>query len=141
MVDLLCGGVSFVVFAASNSFTPPLVGDGECIQAGDTVSIGCVAVDVPGVATTVWRGSAFNCPDPDTPAGDNRITLTHSAYNDSGGTSAACGPLTAQSGTVTDNCYPSTLMFSATSDLDGAMVECSLSAVIPIGSSTLRIGG
>ena len=139
MVDLLCGGVSFVGFAASNSFTPPLVGDGGCIQAGDTVSIGCVAVDTQGGASTVWRGSAFSCPAPGTPTTDNRITLIHSDY--SGGTSAVCGPLTAQSGTVTDNCYPSTLMFNATADLDGAMVECSLSTVVSIGSTTLRIGG
>ena len=105
------------------------------------MSIGCVAVDTLRVATTVWGGSAFNCPDPDTPAGDNRITLFHSAYNDSGGTSAACGPMTAQSGTVIDSCYPSTLMFNATTNLDGAMVECSISAEVPIGTSTLRIGG
>ena len=140
MVDLLCGGVSFVGFAAS-LFTPPLVGDGGCIQAGETVNIECVAVDSLGTATTVWRGSAFNCPAPGTPGADNRITMVHSAYNDSGGTSAVCDPLTAQSGTVIDGCYPSTLIFNATADLDGAMVECSISAVIPIGSSTLRIGG
>ena len=129
----------FSGLAANNSLSPPpVLASGGCIRAGETVSFECVAVDIVGAASTVWRGSAFNCPTSEVTT-NNTITLPHGFFLS--GAVGTCDSLMARGDSVEGNCYSSTLTVPATSGLDGTTVECSLGGVIDIGSSTLQIGG
>ena len=100
----------------------------------------CTVVDPtsPPIASSFWRGTAFNCP-----GSFNGITLGHSLFNTSGGASGTCnsGGLIAESVSVVDNCFTSRLMLTVSSALNGTTVECTLSGVRVVGSRTLLIAG
>ena len=99
----------------------------------------CTIVDTSGnppIGSTVWRGTAFNCP-----GSANVISLGHSSFNISGGTTGTCGAITAASVGVVDNCYTSRLMVNVSVGLNETTVECTLSAVRVVGSSTVLLTG
>ena len=68
-----------------------------CIPEGKTVSYECTVTDPldPPVASTVWLGTAFNCPSA-TDSTNNRITLQHESFQ-SGGAAGVCDDLFAMS--------------------------------------------
>ena len=92
----------------------------------------------PPIGSSVWRGTAFNCP-----GSSNVISLGHSLFNTSGGTSGTCssGAIAAESVGVVDNCYTSRLMVTVSSSLNETTVECTLSAVRVVGSRTILLAG
>ena len=57
------------------------------------------------------------------------------------GVSGSCDDLTATSIGISGTEYTSRLNLTATTELDGRMIECTLSGVVPIGSDTIKIGG
>ena len=96
-----------------------------------------VDISNPPIGSSVWRGSAFDCPGV-----SNVILLGHSLFSTSG-VSGTCtnGAITAESVNVVDNCYTSRLMVTVSSGLNGTTVECTLSGVRVVGSCTLLIAG
>ena len=76
-----------------------------CIPEGRSISYECTATDPldPPVATTVWMGTAFNCPST-VATGNNLITLQHNIFG-SGGTTGICGGLSAMSIRFNGNNY------------------------------------
>ncbi len=104
-----------------------------CIPEGVTVSYECTVTDDDGSRSTIWRGSAFNCP-----SSASRIILIHFEPN---GESGACGDLSAMSVGVSGDNYTSRLTLTATAGLNGMTVECSRSGIVIVGSDTLRTGG
>ena len=95
----------------------------------------CTVVDSAGIASSFWRGTAFNCPPL------NATIIQHSQFND--GTSATCtnGAITAETVSVVDNCYTSRLMVTVSPALNGTTVECTLSGVRVVGNCTILIAG
>ena len=129
---MFCAG-----YAASDSFQSGLEDAGRQYACpGEVVNYTCTIVDSAGVGSTLWRGTAFNCPP------SNVISLTHSLFSTSGG-SGTCtgGAITAESVNVVDNCYTSELMVTVSVGLNETTVECTLSSVIAVGSRTILISG
>ena len=110
-----------------------------CIPEGETVNYQCTVTDTtnPPQLSTVWRGSAFNCP-PSTP----EMTLRHNGYSGSG-VRDTCGSLTAMSisGDNTTNEYTSNLTLKAATGLNGKMIECTLNGAGSAASDTILVGG
>ena len=126
-------------FAASDSFRSSLEDAGrQYARPGEVVNYTCTIVDTSPNGSSVWRGTAFNCP-----SSGNEISLRHSLFNTSGGASGTCtgGALTAESVGVVDNCYTSRLMVTVSPALNGTTVECTLSSVRVMGNSTILIAG
>ena len=134
--------VSPAGFAANNSFQSGLEDAGRQYACPrEVVSYTCTVVDPTGnppIASSLWRGTAFNCP-----VSANEIYLRHSSFNTSGGVTDTCnsGAITAESVGVVDNCYTSRLMVNVSVGLNGTTVECTLSGVIVVGSRTILIAG
>ena len=105
-----------------------------CILEGMTVNYECTVNDDDGERSTLWRGSAFNCPSP------SQINLVHSEY-DPNGASETCGDLSAMSVGVNGDNYTSRLTLTATTGLNGMTIECTRSGQLVIGNNTLRTGG
>ena len=108
-----------------------------CIPEGKTVSYQCTVVgslSPPG--STVWLGSAFNCFD-----SSDLIVLHHFMYNTQTGARGSCGDLTAMSVGVNGTEYTSRLTLTATTELNGRMVNCTLNGVELIGSDTIKVQG
>ena len=110
-----------------------------CIPEGMTVSYECTVTDPldPPVASTVWQGTAFNCPSA-TDSSNNRITLSHNQFVQSGG---VCGGLSAMSTRFSRNEYTSRLILTASNELNGMTVICTLSRVSIVGNDTITVGG
>ncbi len=106
-----------------------------CIPEGRTVSYECTVTDDDGGRSTIWRGSAFNCP-----SSSSVISLIHALFEPNG-VSGSCGGLFAMSVGVSGNEYTSRLTLTATAGLNGMTVECSRSNIVIVGSDTLRTGG
>ena len=128
-------------FAVSNSFQSSLEDAGRQYACpGEVVNYTCTVVDTSGnppVGSSLWRGTAFNCP-----GSSNRISLSHQQFNTSGD-SGSCnsGAITAESVGVVDNCFTSRLMVTASSALNGTTVECTFSGVRVVGSNTIPLTG
>ena len=127
-------------FAASNSFQSDLEDAGRQYACpGEVVNYTCTVVDTTGnppIGSSVWRGTAFNCP-----TSSNEIFLIHSLFNTSGATDACTsGAITAESVGVVDNCFTSRLMVTVSPGLNETTVECTLSGV-SVGSRTLLLAG
>ncbi len=105
-----------------------------CIPEGSTVSYECTVNDDDGERSTLWRGSAFNCPNP------SRINLVHSEYKPNGA-SETCGNLSAVIVGVSGNNFTSILTLIATIGLNGMTIECTRSGTVIFGNDTLRSGG
>ena len=128
-------------FAASDSFQSSLEDAGrQYACSGEVVNYTCTVVDTSGnppIGFTFWRGTSFNCP-----TSSNAISLAHSLFSTSGATdTCTSGAITAESVSVVDNCYTSRLMVTVSVGLNGTTVECSLSGVRVVGSSTILIAG
>ena len=107
-----------------------------CIQVGRNVSYQCTVTDTsnPPIASTVWSGSAFQCPST-----SNRISLSHSQFISM--STSTCGSLMAMALEVNGTNYVSQLILTATTELNGTTISCFLSGVTEIGSDELIIGG
>ena len=129
-------------FAVSDSFQSSLEDAGrQYVCPGKLVNYTCTIVDTPGnppIGFSHWIGTAFRCP-----GSANVISLGHSEFNTSSGTSGTCnsGALTAESVIVVDNCYTSRLMVNVNVGLNETTVECTLSGVRVVGSHTILIAG
>ncbi len=104
-----------------------------CIQEGQPVSYECTVTDDDGNSSTLWQGSAFNCP-----SGSDTISLNHSLYEPNGVT-VTCGDLSAMSVGVSGNNYTSRLTLTATAGLNGRTIECSQSGM-GVENDTLKTG-
>ncbi|XP_064393678.1 uncharacterized protein LOC135341095 isoform X5 [Halichondria panicea] len=100
-----------------------------------TVSYECTVTDPldPPVASTVWQGSAFTC-------SSSKISFLHSSFEPNG-VSGSCGDLSAMSVGVNGNEYTSRLTLTATAELNGMTINCTLSSVVDFGSDTVKTGG
>ena len=132
--------VSCAGFAASDSFQSGLEDAGRQYACpGEVVNYTCTVVDTsnPTIGSTLWSGTAFNCP-----TSSNEISLRNSLFNTSR-PSASCtgGAITAESVGVVDNCFTSRLMVTASFGLNETTVECTLSGVRVVGSRTILIAG
>ncbi len=111
-----------------------------CIPEGRIVSYECTVTDPldPPVASTVWLGTAFNCPSQ---AGslNNRITIPHNQVLS--GSTGGCSSLSAMSIGFNENDYTSRLSLTATNDLNGLTIICTLSDVVIVGNDTIIVGG
>ena len=110
-----------------------------CIPEGRTVSYQCTVTDTsdPPIGSTIWRGSAFmisGCIE-----SSLQITLAHSSYEI--GAIAVCGNLTAVSVGVSGTEYTSRLTLTATTELNGTVISCTLAGIVVIGSDTVYVGG
>ena len=107
-----------------------------CVLDGMSVSYDCMVTDPssPPIRSTVWLGSAFNCP-----LASLQITLLHPHFGS--GVSDSCGGLTAMSVGVSGTEYTSRLTLTATDELNGKTINCTLSGVVLEGSDTIRVGG
>ena len=92
-------------------------------------------MDSLGIGATVWRGGAFSCSG----SPPNAITLLHPDYVS--GTSATCGDLSAMSVGVVGTDYTSILTVTASTGLNGTMIDCTISDVVLEGFDTIRVGG
>ena len=84
-----------------------------CVCAGQILTFEC---NVTGVGSTVWQGSAFNCPL-------REILLRHSQFIDSTGT-CSDGLIVAQGVSIVDNCFTSWLNVTLSSSLNGESIVC-----------------
>lgn len=97
--------------------------------------------NVIGGGTTLWTGSAFDCPGT-----LDEIRLRHSTFSSSG-TSGTCNneAMRARStGLTNGNCYSSELSVTVSTSFNGRMIKCvynSGTAETTIGTSTLTIAG
>ena len=127
-------------FAASDSFQSGLEDAGrQYASPAEVMNYTCTVVDTsnPPIGSSLWRGTAFNCP-----VSSNTISLRHSLFSTSGATGTCTnGAITAESVGVVDNCYTSRLMVTVNPALNGTTVECTLSGVRVVGSRTLLIPG
>ena len=105
-----------------------------CIPEGRIVSYQCTIIDTFGIAATIWRGSAFSCLE-----SSSQIVLVHSQYES--GLLSECGNLTAMNVGINGTEYISRLTLTATTELNGTVISCTLSNVVLIGSDTLSVGG
>ena len=126
-------------FTASDIFQSGLEDAGRQYACpGEVVNYTCTVVDTsnPPIGSSVWRGTAFNCP-----TSSNEIFLRHSLFNTSGATDTCTGgAITAESVGVVDNCFTSRLMVTVSPGLNETTVECTLSGV-SVGSRTLLLAG
>ena len=106
-----------------------------CIPEGSTVSYECTVSDTsdPPIASTLWLGSAFTC-------SSSNINFLHSRFEPNG-VSGSCGDLSAMSVWVNGNEYTSRLTLTATAELNGMTINCTLSSVVDFGSDTVKTGG
>ena len=87
--------------------------NGDCVCAGHTLMFQC---KVTGVGSTVWRGSAFDCPL-------REIILRHIQFIDSTGI-CSDGAIVAQGVSVESNCYTSQLNVTLSSSMNGESIIC-----------------
>ena len=87
--------------------------NGDCVCSGQTLMFEC---KVTGVGSTVWRGSAFDCPL-------REIILRHSQFIDSTGT-CSDGAIVARGVSVESNCYTSQLNVTLSSSMNRESVVC-----------------
>ena len=133
--------VSCAGFAASDSFQSSVEDAGRQYACPEeVVNYTCTIVDTSGnppIGSSIWRGTAFNCP-----TSSNAISLVHSSFNTSGAIDTCTGgAITAESVGVVDNCYTSRLMVTASVGLNETTVECTLSGTRVVGSRTILIAG
>ncbi len=67
--------------------------------------------------------------------------MPHYLYEHNGVSGTCGGDLSAISVGVSGNNYTSRLTLTATAELNGMTVECSLSGIVVVGNDTLRTGG
>ena len=112
-----------------------------CIPVGRNVSYECTATDPlnPPVASTVWLGTAFNCPSAIATT-NNRIGLAHEQFL-TGVTTGVCGGLSAMSTGFSGSNFSSILTLTATDELNGMTVLCTLGGSTTVGNDTIKVRG
>lgn len=105
---------------------------GTCL--GHQLLYECTTV---GTGTTVWKGSAFQCPDD-----GNSALLSHRDF--SSGTTDTCnrGAIMGQSVRVVNNCYVSRLYVTIDASMNGQTIQCFYNnglREIEIGSEIITI--
>ena len=128
-------------FAANDSFQSSLEDAGRQYACpGEVVNYTCTIVDTSGnppIGSSVWRGTAFNCP-----GSGNLISLNHPLFSTSGATGTCNnGAITAESVSVVDNCFTSRLMVTVSVELNETTVECTLSGTRVVGNRTILLTG
>ena len=92
-----------------------------CIPEGRNVTYQCTVNDTSSVGSTVWSGSAFQCPD-----NSNQINLLHNQFDEKSGVLPSCGTLRTTSLRVNEGSnYVSQLSLTATTELNGTTISCS----------------
>lgn len=104
-----------------------------CLPVGDTVHYICTVDSIPAIST-IWVGSALSCQ-----ASADRISLVHVDYG--AGVSGVCGTANATSVSVSGSEYTSMLSLLVGSQLQGTMINCTISNIDTVGSHTIRVGG
>jgi hypothetical protein len=107
----------------------------QCTCAGDTLIYNC---SVMGGITTLWRGTAFDCPQ-----GDSAIILCHSQFA-SNRENGSCnnGDLVGRSIGVVDDCYTSRLNVRVRESFNNKTVQCAFTSSVgtrTIGESLLSV--
>ena len=132
-----CNSVTSVsVSAGVNTFNAPV---SQCVRAcpGDVLSYNCTVV---GGIATVWRGTAFDCPE----TTNNEIILRHSRFSVAEGTFGSCsgGIIRGRSLGVQDSmCYISQVNVTVNSGHNGQTVECTIDpSLAVVGSATILTG-
>ena len=107
-----------------------------CIPVGRNISYQCTVNDTsdPLIGSTVWSGSAFHCPRT-----SNQISLLHIQFEDM--KPGSCGTLRATALKVSGSNYVSQLNLTATNELNGKTLVCSLGGWAVIGSDNISVGG
>ena len=109
-----------------------------CVDEGGLVLCTCVN-GAGAIATTVWSGTAFNCPSSDTSV-NNQITLPHIMPYSS--VTDTCGSnIVAQGGNASGAFYTSVLTVNTTLELNQRTVGCSVSGVQDFNFLTLTVSG
>ena len=92
-------------------------GNTQCACPGDLLTYTCTVV---GARTTLWGGTAFNCPST-----TNEIVLRHSQFA-VGGASGDCnnGAIVGQSVGVEGNRFTSQLNVTVSTSLNNKTVQC-----------------
>ena len=104
-----------------------------CIPEGRTVTYQCTFNDTSPTGSTTWLGSALNC--------TSQINLPHPEPDSS--VFAICNELIrAWSVLNSGSEYTSSLRLTATPELNGRMINCTISnGALLIGSDTIIVGG
>ena len=109
----------------------------NCACPGEVLTYIC---NVTGGGTTLWGGSAFNCPST-----SNEIRLRHSQFSLAQGTSGSCNneAMRARSIGVTNTvCYISELDVTVSSNFNNRIIRCNHDSGLVervIGMSTLTV--
>ena len=114
-----------------------------CIPEGRTVSYQCTFNDTSPTGSTTWLGSALNCTAPRS----SQINLPHPAPDSTviaSCTTVSGGLIRAFSVLNSGIEYTSTLTLTATAEMNGKMINCTISSPdgpVLIGLDTIRVGG
>ena len=109
-----------------------------CIPERMNVSYQCTVVDTSSIGSTVWSGSAFQCPD-----SSNQINLQHGQFSElEMGGLPSCGTFRITSLRVNGSTYVSQLSLTATTELNGTTISCSFGNlakedVITVGGNSI----
>ena len=98
-----------------------------CACPGEVLSFICTVV---GGTTTIWKGTAFDCP-----SAGNQIILRHSLFNNSQNTETLlCTDrlLVGQPLNVTGDCYVSELNATVTDKVHNKTVQCFLNSDVAV---------
>ena len=109
----LCTSIVYVGSATLGNSLTLLNQNNDCRCTGQTLMFEC---NVIGVGSTVWKGSAFDCPL-------RGIVLRHSQFIDSKGV-CSNGAILARGISVDGNCYTSRLNVTLSSSLNGETITC-----------------
>ena len=103
----------------------------QCACPGDLLTYTCTVV---GGTTTLWEGTAFNCP-----MTTNEIILLHGNFANIGGTSGDCNnrAILGRSLRVEDSCYTSQLNVTVSASLNNKTVQCV--HISSMGTSTVGV--
>ena len=107
----------------------------QCACAGEKLIYNCTVV---GAGSTVWNGTAFDCP-----LARSRITLRHSQFT-SNQAFGVCndGDISGRGLGVINNCYTSQLNVTVRENFDNKTVQCiqnSNQGIRQVGQSLLSV--
>ena len=119
-------------FTSVNNYTCP----------GSTITYTCTISSSAYSITTVWSGSAFQCPATVSQPANQTTLLQKSGEVVVPTAGGSCGSLSAVTTDVTSSCYTSVLTIPAVQALNGTTVMCADGATeTVVGSDTVKITG
>ena len=109
-----------------------------CIPEGRTVSYQCTVADTtnPLVGSTIWSGSAFH---DQCPSSSNRINIPHIQFSEM--RTFSCGTLMGRAVEVDGSNFVSQLNLTASIELKGSTLLCSLGGLSSVGMDNISVGG